>query len=91
MSRLLVVGAPQYLEQFVHQSIIVLFSAIDGELELLDACKALLYALPMIKSFAHKGLETYFQTGSKKVFNPHMPPSLDRNLLRSMKPSRRVI
>ena len=32
----------------------------------LDACKALLYALHMIKSFAHKGLEAFFNTGSKK-------------------------
>jgi proteic killer suppression protein len=39
-------------------------------MQLLDACKALLYTQPMIKSFAHKGLETFFRTGSKKGIQP---------------------
>ena len=36
----------------------------------LDICKASLYTLQMIKSFAHKGLEAYFNTGSKKGIQP---------------------
>ena len=32
----------------------------------LDTRKAWLYTHPMIKSFAHKGLEAFFKTGSKK-------------------------
>jgi proteic killer suppression protein len=37
---------------------------------LLDACKALLYTHQMIKSLAHKGLEAFFNAGSKKGIQP---------------------
>jgi toxin HigB-1 len=36
----------------------------------IDECKATLYTFNMIKSFAHKGLEAYFLTGSKKGIQP---------------------
>lgn len=38
--------------------------------QLLDTRKAPLYTLMMIKSFAHKGLEAFFNTGSKKGIQP---------------------
>lgn len=36
----------------------------------------------MIKTFKHKGLETFFETGSKAGIQPHHAPKLSRQLLR---------
>jgi toxin HigB-1 len=36
----------------------------------------------MIKTFRHKGLETYFLTGSKKGIQPHHAERLSRQLAR---------
>lgn len=36
----------------------------------------------MIKTFKHKGLETFFETGSKAGIQPHHASKLSRQLLR---------
>ena len=36
----------------------------------------------MIKSFQHKGLEAFFETGSKAGIQPHHAPKLSRQLAR---------
>ncbi len=36
----------------------------------------------MIKSFQHKGLQTFFETGSKAGIQPHHAPRLSRQLSR---------
>lgn len=36
----------------------------------------------MIKSFQHKGLQTFFETGSKAGIQPHHAPKLSRQLAR---------
>ncbi len=36
----------------------------------------------MIKTFRHKGLQTFFQTGSKAGIQPHHAPRLSRQLTR---------
>jgi proteic killer suppression protein len=36
----------------------------------------------MIKSFLHKGLETFFETGKKAGIQPHHAPKLGRQLAR---------
>lgn len=38
--------------------------------------------LVMIKSFQHKGLQTFFETGSKAGIQPHHAPRLARQLRR---------
>lgn len=45
------------------------------------ACRvALLYTTLMIKSFKHKGLEAFFNTGKKAGIQPHHAPRLGRQL-----------
>ena len=36
----------------------------------------------MIKTFRHKGLQAFFETGSKKGIQPHHAPRLERQLAR---------
>lgn len=36
----------------------------------------------MIKTFRHKGLQVFFETGSKAVIQPHHAPRLSRQLAR---------
>ena len=36
----------------------------------------------MIKTFRHKGLQTFFETGTKKGIQPHHAPRLGRQLAR---------
>lgn len=36
----------------------------------------------MIKSFQHKGLQTFFETGSKAGIQPHHAAKLERQLIR---------
>jgi proteic killer suppression protein len=36
----------------------------------------------MIKSFRHKGLQVFFETGSKAGIQPHHAPKLNRQLIR---------
>lgn len=38
------------------------------------------YNITMIKSFAHKGLKDFFETGSKKGIQPEHAPKLGRML-----------
>ena len=45
-----------------------------------DARNATLYDFEMIKSFAHKGLETFFTTGSKAGIHPAHASKLRRQL-----------
>lgn len=36
----------------------------------------------MIKTFRHKGLQTFFETGNKKGIQPHHAPRLRRQLIK---------
>lgn len=49
---------------------------------LLDKCNATLYSLGVIKSFSHKGLKAFFETGSKAGIQPHHAARLSRQLVR---------
>ena len=42
----------------------------------------MLYTYEMIKSFQHKGLKVFFETGSKAGIKPDHAPRLTRQLLR---------
>lgn len=46
----------------------------------IDTCNVAGYNLHMIKSFAHKGLKDFFETGSKKGIQPEHAPKLGRML-----------
>ena len=48
----------------------------------LDIRNATLYTQTMIKSFEHKGLQAFFETGCKAGIQPHHAPKLQRQLVR---------
>ena len=45
-----------------------------------DTCNVTSYNIDMIKSFAHKGLKEFYETGSKKGIQPEHAPKLARML-----------
>jgi proteic killer suppression protein len=47
-----------------------------------DKRNATLYILNMIKTFRHKGLQGFFETGSRTGIQPHHAPRLKRQLTR---------
>lgn len=53
---------------------------VGPEGALIDTCRVTSYNLSMIKTFAHKGLKEFFETGSKKGIQPEHAPKLARIL-----------
>jgi toxin HigB-1 len=49
---------------------------------MLAARVLLIYNKSMINSFSHKGLQVFFETGSKAGIQPHHAPKLSRQLAR---------
>ena len=47
---------------------------------IIDTCNVAGYNVDMIKSFAHKGLKDFFETGSKKGIQAEHAPKLERML-----------
>ena len=57
-------------------------SSDDSESSWLDNRNVTLYTHRMIKTFRHKGIEAYFETGSKAGIQPHHATKLRKQLLR---------
>ncbi len=56
--------------------------SLDRQTPRLDGWNATLYTYRVIKTFRHKGLQAFFETGSRAGIQPHHAPRLKRQLTR---------
>jgi len=58
------------------------FTFLQGSHLNIDGRNATLYTIRMLKTFRHKGLKAFFETGGRAGIQPHHAPRLKRQLVR---------